>query len=182
MATPQELKTETATLAGGCFWCLDAAYAQLKGVKKVISGYTGGQRPNPSYEQVMTGVTGHAEAVQVIYDPKMISYSDILEVFWILHDPTSLNRQGYDVGTEYRSAIFYANESQHNEALASIDEVAKLWPKPIVTQVVPLETFYPAEAYHQNYFARNPNQAYCQVIINPKLIKLRQRFSERLVS
>jgi peptide-methionine (S)-S-oxide reductase len=181
MSHTSEPKTETATLAGGCFWCLDAAYVQLKGVKRVVSGYTGGQRPNPSYEQVVTGVTGHAQAVQITYDPTIISFANLLEVFWILHDPTSLNRQGYDVGTEYRSAVFYENEAQHQAALASIKAVAKLWPKPIVTQVVPLETFYPAEAYHQNYFARNPHQAYCQVVINPKLTKLRQRFSERLV-
>lgn len=181
MTTPQEPKTETATLAGGCFWCLDAAYTQLKGVKRVVSGYTGGKRPNPTYDQVATGTTGHAEAVQITYDPAIISYRDILEVFWILHDPTSLNRQGYDVGAEYRSAIFYADESQHEIARSSIERVAPLWQEPIVTEVVPLGKFYPAEAYHQHYFAKNPHQAYCQVVINPKLTKLRQRFSERLV-
>jgi peptide-methionine (S)-S-oxide reductase len=177
-----EHKTKTATLAGGCFWCLEAAYSELKGVTGVISGYSGGKRPNPSYEQVVTGTTGHAEAVQISYDPAVISFSELLEVFWIIHDPTTLNRQGYDVGTQYRSAIFYADEAQHKMALAQVKAVAPLWPSPIVTEVVPLEAFYPAEAYHQHYFARNPHAAYCQVVINPKLTKLRQRFSERLVS
>jgi peptide-methionine (S)-S-oxide reductase len=180
MTTSNEPKTETATLAGGCFWCLEAAYSQLKGVLQVVSGYTGGKRPDPTYEQVVTGVTGHAEAVQITYDLGIITFHDLLEVFWILHDPTSLNRQGYDVGTQYRSAIFYANETQHKTALASIEAVAKLWTRPIVTEVVPLDVFYPAEAYHQHYFAKNPHQAYCQVVINPKLTKLRQQFSERL--
>ncbi len=181
MTTPKELETETATLAGGCFWCLDAAYTQLKGVKRVVYGYTGGKHPNPTYDQVVTGVTGHAQAVQITYDPANITYRDLLEVFWILHDPTSLNRQGYDVGTEYRSAIFYADERQHKIVRSSIERVAPLWQRPIVTEVVPLGTFYPAEAFHQHYFAKNPHQAYCQVVINPKLTKLRQRFSERLV-
>jgi peptide-methionine (S)-S-oxide reductase len=180
MTTSQEPKTETATFAGGCFWCLDAAYQQLKGVTGVVSGYAGGKRPNPSYEQVTSGATGHAETVQITYDPTIISYDDLLEVFWIIHNPTTLNRQGNDVGTQYRSVIFYESEKQHQAAVASIAKVTPLWPDPIVTQVVPLEAFYPAEDYHQNYFAKNPQNAYCQVVINPKLVKLRQRFNERL--
>jgi peptide-methionine (S)-S-oxide reductase len=180
MTTPLEHKTETATLAGGCFWCLDAAYTQLKGVEQVVSGYTGGKRPNPSYEQIESGATGHAQAVRITFSPEVIRFDDLLEVFWIIHNPTTLNRQGYDVGSQYRSVIFYESEAQHNAALASIERVAPLWPDPIVTQVVQLESFYPAEGYHQNYFAKNPQQAYCQAVINPKLTKLRQRFAERL--
>jgi peptide-methionine (S)-S-oxide reductase len=182
MTTPNDHKTETATLAGGCFWCLDAAYQQLKGVERVVSGYAGGDKPDPTYEQVTSGKTSHAETVQITYDPKIISYEDLLEVFWIIHNPTTLNRQGNDYGSQYRSVIFYVSEEQHKIAQDSIKKVAPLWPDPIVTEVVPLETFYPAEAYHQNYFAKNPGNAYCQVVINPKLTKLRKRFAQRLKS
>ena len=182
MTTPSNIQTETATLAGGCFWCLEAAYLQLRGVKAVISGYAGGVRPDPSYEQVVSGATGHAETVQITYDPTVISYTDLLEVFWIIHNPTTLNQQGYDRGTQYRSIIFYASGAQLAEAKASIAVVAKLWPDPIVTEVIPLEVFYPAEAYHQRYFENNPEQAYCQAIINPKLAKLREHFASLLSS
>ena len=182
MTTPSDIQTETATLAGGCFWCLEAAYLQLRGVQTVVSGYAGGLRPNPSYEQVVSGATGHAETVQITYDPTVISYANLLDVFWIIHNPTTLNQQGYDRGTQYRSVIFYASAEQSVVAKASIAAVAKLWPNPIVTEVIPLEQFYPAEAIHQRYFDRNPEQAYCQVIINPKLVKLREHFASLLSS
>lgn len=173
-------KTETATLAGGCFWCLDAAYRQIEGVSGVVSGYSGGAKPNPSYQEVCTGRTGHAEAVQVEFDPSVISYPEILEILWTIHDPTTLNRQGADVGTQYRSAIFYHDEAQRAAAEASRDAVQALWPNPVVTEIVPLEAFYPAEDYHQDYYAHNPNQGYCAVVINPKLKKLRQHHAARL--
>ena len=172
---------EKATLAGGCFWCLEAAFQQLKGVVDVVSGYTGGHVPNPSYEQVCTGTTGHAEAVQITYDPRVISYDELLEVFWTIHDPTTLNRQGADVGTQYRSAIFYHNEEQRQIALRSIREVAQpLWKKKIVTEVVPLDTFYPAEDYHQEYYFLNKEAPYCRIVIAPKLEKLRHKFEHKL--
>jgi peptide-methionine (S)-S-oxide reductase len=172
--------TETATLAGGCFWCLDAAYRQIEGVQGVVSGYTGGTRPDPTYEQVCTGSTGHAEAVQVSYDPDVITYPEILEIFWSIHDPTTLNRQGADAGTQYRSAIYYAGDAQKAAAEASRDEVQKLWSNPVVTEIEPLGDFYPAEEYHQDYYARNPWQGYCQAVINPKLKKLREHHAARL--
>ncbi len=171
-----------ATLGGGCFWCLEAAYQQVAGITQVVSGFAGGQRPNPSYEQVVTGVTGHAEVVQLTFDPGILSYSDILDIFWIIHNPTTPNRQGYDVGSQYRSIILYHDEAQKAAAWQSVERVAQLWDAPIVTQVVPLETFYPAEAYHQNYFRSNPSQAYCQAVINPKLAKLREHFADRLTN
>ncbi len=173
---------EIATLGGGCFWCLEAAYHEIKGVTKVVSGYAGGHLDNPSYEQVCSGTTGHAEAVQVTFDPAIIPYSDILDVFWTIHNPTTLNRQGNDQGTQYRSAIFYANPEQQRQAEQSISAVAKLWDDPIVTELIPLTKFYPAESYHQNYFKNNPSQGYCQFIINPKLQKLRAKFAARLKS
>jgi peptide-methionine (S)-S-oxide reductase len=171
---------ETVTLAGGCFWCLEAAYQEINGVTQVDPGYAGGQVDSPTYEQVMTSETGHAESVQVTFDTKIISLDDILDIFWALHDPTTLNRAGNDVGTEYRSIIFYTNDEQEAAAEKSIAEVAKLWPNPIVTELVPLEKFWPAEEYHRNYFKNHPDQAYCQIIINPKLVKLRQKFNDKL--
>jgi peptide-methionine (S)-S-oxide reductase len=177
-------KLEIATLGGGCFWCLEAVYDQLQGVTDVVSGYSGGEVHNPSYQQVCTGRTGHAEVVQVTFDPSQISYREILEVFFSIHDPTTLNRQGADVGPQYRSAIFYHDEAQKATANALIGELtaSKVWGNPIVTQVAPFNTFYPAEDYHQEYFARNPWQGYCQVVIAPKLAKFRKHFAERLKS
>jgi peptide-methionine (S)-S-oxide reductase len=173
-------RRETATLGGGCFWCLDAAYREIEGVSHVVSGYAGGERPNPTYEQVCTGRTGHAEVVQVEFDPDVISYADVLDIFWAIHDPTTLNRQGADVGTQYRSVIFYADDDQRRAAEASRDAIQDAWPRPVVTEIVPLQAFYPAEDYHQDYFAKNPDQGYCQLIINPKLKKLRDRYAARL--
>ena len=180
--TNHQTSTETATLAGGCFWCLETVYAELRGVEQVVSGYTGGHVEKPSYEQVCTGRTGHAEAVQVTFDPRQISYRDLLDVFFTIHDPTTLNRQGADVGTQYRSAIFYHSPEQQRTAQEVMDEVNRsgVWGKPLVTQLVPLEAFYPAEAYHQRYFERNPYQPYCQVVIAPKVAKVRHKYLERL--
>jgi peptide-methionine (S)-S-oxide reductase len=173
---------EIATLAGGCFWCLEAVYDQLRGVEDVVSGYSGGRRPNPTYEQVCSGATGHAEVVQVTFDPQVVSFRDILGVFFAIHDPTTLNRQGADVGTQYRSAIFTHSTEQKAAADEVITELnaAGLWPRPIVTQVAPFEAFYPAEDYHQEYFARNPTQGYCQAVVAPKVAKFRKQFLERL--
>ena len=173
-------RRETAILGGGCFWCLDAAYREIEGVTEVVSGYAGGQRPNPTYEQVCTGRTGHAEVVQVTFDPSVISYTDVLEIFWAIHDPTTRERQGADVGTQYRSVIFYADDDQRRAAEASRDSIQQAWPNPVVTEILPLPAFYPAEEYHQNYFAKNPDQGYCQLIINPKLKKLRDHYAARL--
>lgn len=176
--------TKTATLAGGCFWCLEAVYRELRGVERVQSGYTGGQRPNPSYEQVCAGVTGHAEAVQIDFDPSLITYRDLLDVFFTIHDPTTLDRQGNDVGTQYRSEIFTHDEEQEREARAKIESLTaeKMWDDPIVTRISTLGTFYPAEAYHANYFERNGTQPYCQFVVAPKVAKARQKFSARLKS
>jgi peptide-methionine (S)-S-oxide reductase len=173
---------EIATLAGGCFWCLEAVFDQLRGVEDVVSGYSGGVRPNPTYEQVCTGATGHAEVVQVTFDPQVVSFRDLLGVFFAIHDPTTLNRQGADVGTQYRSAIFYHSAEQKAVAEQVIGELnaAGLWPRPIVTQVTPFEAFYPAEDYHQEYFARNPYQGYCQAVVAPKVAKFRKQFLDRL--
>jgi peptide-methionine (S)-S-oxide reductase len=175
-------QTETITLAGGCFWCLEAVYDQLEGVLDVVSGYTGGHMPNPDYKLVCTGRTGHAEVVQVTFDPSVISFKEILEVFFTIHDPTTLNRQGADVGTQYRSAIFYHSESQKataEEVIAEF-EAEGVWPNPIVTEVTALDTFYTAEDYHQEYFQHNPYQGYCQVVIAPKVAKFRQKYASRL--
>lgn len=175
---------ERATLAGGCFWCLEAAYDQLRGVENVESGYTGGRRPNPTYEQVCTGTTGHAEVVQITYDPAIISYQDLLNVFFTIHDPTTLNRQGADVGTQYRSAIFYHTPEQKaiaEETLARLTE-EHLWNDPIVTEVAPLTEFYPAEDYHRDYFERNSGQPYCQAVVAPKVAKFRKKFLDKLIS
>jgi peptide-methionine (S)-S-oxide reductase len=178
----QSKDTQVATLAGGCFWCLEAIFAELNGVKKVVSGYTGGKVANPSYQEVCTGRTGHAEAVQITFDPRVISYKDILEVFFQIHDPTTLNRQGADVGTQYRSAIFYHDVEQKAIAEQTIKELdaAKVWKSPIVTEVKPFSAFYPAEDYHQDYFRQNSSQPYCQVVIAPKLAKFRKHYSHKL--
>jgi len=174
--------TEKATLAGGCFWCLEAIYDQLRGVENVQNGYAGGRRANPTYEQVCTGTTGHAEVVQITYDPAAISYSDLLDVFFTIHDPTTLNRQGGDVGTQYRSAIFYHDDEQKRTAVEAIREVndTKTWENPVVTEVLPLTEFYAAEPYHTDYFERNPTQGYCRVVIEPKVAKARSKFLAKL--
>jgi peptide-methionine (S)-S-oxide reductase len=176
--------SEVTTLAGGCFWCIEAVFQEVDGVKNVISGYTGGTTVNPTYQQVCTGETGHAEAVQVTFDPSKISYRETLEIFFSVHDPTTLNRQGADTGTQYRSAIFYHNEQQKAVAEELIGELnrAHLWEKPIVTQIAPLDTFYPAEDYHREYFALHPEQAYCQMVISPKVNKFRNQWAKRLKS
>lgn len=173
---------EIATLAGGCFWCLEAVYEQLKGVEKVVSGYMGGQAPNPTYNAVCGGRTGHAEVVQVTFDPAQVSYRELLEVFFTIHDPTTLNRQGGDVGTQYRSAVFTHGPEQEQTAREVIRDVEEegIWENPIVTQVQPAPEFYPAEEYHQQYFRRNPGQGYCQVVIAPKVSKFRQKYISRL--
>lgn len=173
---------EVATLGGGCFWCLEAVFDDLKGVERVESGYSGGTVPNPSYRQVCTGTTGHAEVVQITFDPNEISFKEILRVFFAIHDPTTLNRQGADVGTQYRSVIFYHTPEQKaaaEEIIAEI-EAANIWANPIVTEVAPFEAFYQAEQYHRDYFQRNPEQPYCQVVIAPKVAKFRKEFVERL--
>jgi peptide-methionine (S)-S-oxide reductase len=173
---------EAATLTGGCFWCLEAVFDDLKGVESVESGYSGGHMANPNYAQVCDGETGHAEVVRVTFDPQVLSYKDLLTVFFTIHDPTSLNRQGNDVGTQYRSAIYYHNEEQKKAAEEVIREIgaARIWDAPIVTEVTPFEVFYMAENYHQEYFKKNPFQGYCRAIIAPKVAKFRHAFAERL--
>ena len=173
---------EIATLAGGCFWCLEAVYDELRGVVDVTSGYTGGHVPDPSYQQVCGGDTGHAEVVRIAFDPSKVSYREILEVFFTIHDPTTLNRQGADVGTQYRSAIFYHSDEQKRVAEEVIGEITAegIWKNPIVTELLPAPEFYPAEDYHQEYFARNPNQGYCQVVVAPKVAKFRSKFLSKL--
>lgn len=171
-----------ATLGGGCFWCLEAVFDRVEGVRSVQSGYAGGSRSDPTYREVCSGTTGHAEVVQVHFDPEVIGYRELLEIFFAIHDPTTLNRQGADVGTQYRSAILYHSEAQRDEALSlirALDEEGP-WDAPIVTEVVPLEVFYPAEGEHDDYFRRNPNQPYCQIVVAPKVAKFRQRFAHRL--
>ncbi|MBZ0306665.1 MAG: peptide-methionine (S)-S-oxide reductase MsrA [Anaerolineae bacterium] len=173
---------EVATLAGGCFWCLEAVYDQLQGVTDVVSGYAGGQVENPSYQQVCGGMTGHAEVVQVTFDNTAITFGQLLDVFFTIHDPTTLNRQGNDIGTQYRSAIFYHSPEQKATAEQKIADLTqqKLWPSPIVTEVAAFEKFYPAEDYHQEYFARNPNQGYCQFVVAPKVAKFRKVYMQQL--
>ncbi|GAB3627368.1 methionine sulfoxide reductase A [Pandoraea terrae] len=173
---------QTATLAGGCFWCLEACYEQLDGVKKVVSGYMGGKVDNPSYEAVCDGDTGHAEVVQLTFDPNVVTFEELLVVFFTIHDPTTLNRQGNDVGTQYRSAIFFHDEDQHKCADHLIAELmAELtYSAPIVTEVVPAQTFWPAEAYHQHYYQQHPDQGYCSFVVAPKLKKFREKFTKRL--
>jgi peptide-methionine (S)-S-oxide reductase len=179
---PQPAGYEVATLAGGCFWCLEAVFSELKGVISVQSGYTGGHLPDPTYEQVCRGESGHAEAVRIVFDPAGVSYRELLEVFFAIHDPTTLNRQGNDVGPQYRSAIFYHSPRQKaiaQETIARLD-AAGLWQHPIVTEVAPAGAFYPAEDYHQRYFERNPFQPYCELVIAPKVRKLHQYFPQRV--
>ncbi len=175
-------RKEVATLGGGCFWCLEAVYEELRGVEKVESGYSGGAVPNPTYRQVCTGTTGHAEVVQVTFDPEVVSFREILEVFFTIHDPTTLNRQGADVGPQYRSAIFYHDEEQRRvaqEVIAKL-EAEHLWRDPIVTEVTPFDAFYRAEDYHQEYFRNNAYQPYCQVVIAPKVAKFRNQYLAKL--
>ncbi|HEV8600274.1 MAG TPA: peptide-methionine (S)-S-oxide reductase MsrA [Gemmatimonadales bacterium] len=175
---------EVATFAGGCFWCQEAVFQPLRGVKQIVSGYIGGRMPNPSYEAVCSGLTGHAEAIQLTFDPAVISYHDLLELFFAFHDPTTLNRQGPDEGTQYRSAIFYHSPEQKAEAERVIRELeaAGTFGSPIVTQVAPADTFYPAEQYHQDYYRNNPDKAYCRAMITPKLAKLRLKYADRLAT
>ena len=176
------MTTQTATLAGGCFWCLESAFNRLRGVESALSGYMGGPVDRPTYQQVCGGDTGHAEVVQVRFDADLVSYRELLEVFFALHDPTTLNRQGNDVGTQYRSAIFFHDGEQEAQARAMIDELTTegVFPNPIVTQIVPAQTFWPAEDYHQGYAERNPAQPYCMFVVGPKLAKFRSKFASRL--
>jgi peptide-methionine (S)-S-oxide reductase len=176
------MNQEIATLAGGCFWCLEAVYDQLKGVESVESGYSGGKVPNPTYYQVCEGTTGHAEVIQIKFDPQVVSYKDLLDVFFTVHDPTTLNRQGNDVGTQYRSAIYYHSPEQKTTAEQTIKDLnaEHLWTNPIVTEVAPISTFYVAENYHQEYFENNPNQPYCRAIVAPKVAKFRKHYLDRL--
>ena len=173
---------EAATLAGGCFWCLEAVFRMVRGVTNVTSGYTGGNTPNPSYDLVCSGTTGHAEAVRIEYDSSVVSYEEILDIFWQIHDPTTLNRQGADVGTQYRSAIFYHDEEQRVIAERSVRdaEAARIWPDPIVTEIVPAAPFYPAEPYHREYYERNRQQQYCRIVIEPKVRALLKVFPEKV--
>ncbi len=177
----QSMNTEIATFGAGCFWCVEAVFQELKGVLKVESGYMGGAIPNPTYREVCTGTTGHAEVTRITFDPTVISYEELLEVLWTTHDPTTLNRQGADAGTQYRSAIFYHSEDQKSKAEKSKKDVATtIWDSPIVTEIVPADTFYPAEEYHQDYYALNPNAGYCRAVISPKVAKVRATFTDKL--
>ena len=173
---------EIATLAGGCFWCTEAAFSIIKGVERIEPGYTGGVVDNPTYEDVSTGTTGHVEAAQIFYDPKIISYKEILEIFFTMHDPTTLNRQGADVGTQYRSAIFYSTQEQKATAEKLIGELTKeeIWNKPIVTKVETLKVFFNAETYHKDYYKRHPKEPYCQAVIAPKIAKLQAHFIDKI--
>jgi peptide-methionine (S)-S-oxide reductase len=175
-------RTETAVLGGGCFWCLEAVFDQLEGVQSVESGYAGGDAANPTYEAVCSGETGHAEVVKIDFDPAVLSFRDLLKIFFSIHDPTTKDRQGNDVGTQYRSVIFPQNQAQREDARAVIEELskAKLWNKPIVTEIAGAEPFYPAERYHQEYFARNGRQPYCQMVVAPKVAKFRKEYIDRL--
>lgn len=176
------MQTEIATLAGGCFWCTEAVFEQIKGVNKVISGYTGGTFKNPTYAEISSGKTNHAEAIQIEFNPEIVTYSDLLSIFFATHNPTTLNRQGADIGTQYRSEIFYHSEYQKNTAIQLIQilEQEKVFSNKIVTAISPAGIFYTAETYHQNYYANNKFQPYCQVVINPKLDKLQKQFKEKL--
>lgn len=175
-------KLATTTLGAGCFWCIEAVFQNLKGVQSVASGYTGGQIENPTYEEISTGTTGHAEVAQIKFDPEMISFEDLLYVFWRTHDPTTLNRQGADVGTQYRSAIFFDSEEQKEiaERSKAKTDASDLWPEPIVTEISQLDKFYKAEEYHQDYYKLNSNQPYCRLVIDPKIRKLKKYFADRL--
>ena len=180
----QNQESEVATLAGGCFWCLEAVYEDLRGVRSVVSGYTGGHVPDPTYREVCDETTGHAEAVQITFDPREVSYRELLEVFFTIHDPTTRNRQGNDVGTQYRSAVFTHTAEQERTAREVVGELesAGIWGAPVVTEITPFEVFYPAEEYHQQYFRKNPNQPYCRVVVAPKVAKFRGKFLEKLKS
>ncbi len=171
------MKEERALIGGGCFWCIEAVYHKVNGVKQALSGYAGGRRPNPSYESVCSGATGHAEVVEVVFDAEIISYQEILEIFFAIHNPTTLNAQGADKGTQYRSVIFYYNDEQRKQADEVINAVQQQWRDPVVTELSPAPEFYAAEAYHQHYYARNRTQGYCQVVIAPKLQKFMTEFS-----
>lgn len=175
-------KLETATLGGGCFWCTEAVFDSLKGVEEVVSGYSGGHTEDPSYQEVCTGSTGHAEVIRVKFDPEVISFKEVLQIFFATHDPTTLNRQGNDVGTQYRSVVFYHSEDQKETALDVIDEIENegIYDDPIVTEVTEFSNFYPAEDYHQNYFENNPSQPYCSAVVAPKVAKFRKVFFDRL--
>lgn len=185
ISQPAEKKPlEVATFGGGCFWCVEAVFQELRGVERVVSGYTGGHVEDPTYEQICTGQTGHAEVCQITYDPTQITFKEMLEVFWRTHDPTTLNRQGNDVGTQYRSAVFYQTPEQKKQAeqyKQRLDE-SGAFQNPIVTKIEPLTKFYPAELYHQNYFRQNPNQGYCTFVIRPKMEKFRKAFADKLKS
>jgi peptide-methionine (S)-S-oxide reductase len=174
------MTTEIATLGGGCFWCLEAVYQELKGVQQVESGYAGGHVANPSYEEVCSGSTGHAEVVRLTFDPAIVSYREILEIFFTIHDPTTLNRQGNDCGTQYRSVIFYHSPEQQDVAKHVIAEMANVWDAPIVTELAPVPAYYKAEDYHQNYFRQNPLQGYCAFVVAPKVAKFRKTFAEKV--
>ena len=176
MQTQSQNKLEQATLGGGCFWCLEAVYQELTGVQKSVSGYAGGAVVNPTYDQICTGTTGHAEVVQLTFDPALVSYRKILEVFFTIHDPTTLNRQGNDVGTQYRSVIYYHSPEQLEIAKQVIAEMANVWDAPLVTELAPLPIFYEAESYHQNYYNQHPNQGYCAFVVAPKVAKFRKLF------
>lgn len=178
--TPSTGQTEIATLGGGCFWCVEAVYQELQGVLKVESGYSGGHVANPSYREVCSGTTGHAEVIQITFDPAVVSYKEILEVFFTVHDPTTLNRQGNDVGTQYRSAIYYHSPEQKTIAEAAKEAADALWDDPIVTEIAPFKKFYKAEDYHQNYYKENPYQPYCVYVVGPKVKKFREKFQEKL--
>lgn len=174
------MTTEMATLGGGCFWCLEAVYQQLKGIVAVESGYAGGHAENPSYEQVCDGTTGHAEVVRITFDPDVVRYREILEIFFTIHDPTTRNRQGNDVGTQYRSVIYFHSPAQQETARQVIAEMANVWDAPIVTELAPAAVFYRAEEYHQNYFRQNPTQGYCAFVVAPKVAKFRKIFADKI--
>lgn len=178
----KETGLKTVVFAGGCFWCTEAIFSELKGVQKVVSGYSGGKAPNPTYNEVCTGLTGHAECTLITYNPEQITFAALLEVFWMTHDPTTLNRQGADSGTQYRSAIFYTDEDQKQEAIAykAKLEKEKIWENPIVTEITKFDKFYPAEDYHQEYYQNNPNQGYCRIVITPKIEKFKKIFASKL--
>ena len=171
---------EKATFAGGCFWCTEGIFKMIKGIKEVTSGYSGGNMDNPTYEQVASNITNHTESIQIKFDPKTINYKDLLYIFFRTHDPTTLNRQGADVGSQYRSVIFYADEAERKTAQNALNEAQKEYDRPIVTEIVPLENFYEAEGYHQDYYKKNPNKPYCKLVIDPKIQKLRKNFKEYL--
>lgn len=177
-AKEASMKQEVATFGGGCFWCLEAVFEETRGVLDVVSGYAGGEVKNPTYEQVCSGTTGHAEVVQITFDPTIISYEELLKIFWLIHDPTTLNRQGNDVGTQYRSVIFYHDEKQKEQAQASMKTFSSKFIKPIVTEVKPLEVFYKAEAYHQDYFKNNPTQGYCVFVVSPKVQHFKHEYKD----